>query len=523
MNIKLTSVPLTAAVVRYPHRGGACLGGSILGDKPSRMLRAFEAHHGRFGVADEAPLLHLTVSAPRGVRLTPRAWRATLALTLRELGAPIHTLVWVAYRHLRTMTDHAHLLFSRYTIHGTPITPITPPDLYDVGNRLCRRVGLPTPFPDIKTGPVTIQAPVRARDKRQTERASDASIIGLRVNEALSVDRPDTYSSFVQAAMRHGVRLRVRHYRNGTEGLAYALEHPKPKNLMDVRPTVWVPGGRIGLQFTLKGLRRRLALLRYLNELPYQLAVMKLFENAPPSAGVQLDLWREQIDQQREAYRLNWQRGGSDRGDLAAGAPAGSDCSPAGPAGRGAGPGPGRGERASEKVIRVPLGLAAGHDRHGDEGQQDRGHGRVDKGGSGGAESAAGADGEDAARDSWATNHPHPLTLAEIIGTLARLTVQWRITLSLRFEDDGGFVISGGQMPFLRYRPNQGVELLAHDYPGLMHQLVDDLRLRLDPTPAGPLAPATAGMVETMPADGSRREHEDRPVEELDQADGPDL
>lgn len=103
------------------------------------------------------------------------------------------------------------------------------------------------------------------------------------------------------------------------------------------------------------------------------------------------------------------------------------------------------------------------------------------------------------------------------------MTKEWRITLSLRFEDDGGFVISGGQMPFLRYRTNRGVELMAHDYPGPMHQLVGALRLRLDPTRVRPLAPVTAGMVETMPADGSLHEYEDRPVEELDQTDGPDL
>lgn len=523
MNIKLTSVPLTAAVVRYPHRGGACLGGSILGDKPSRMLRTFEAHHRRFGIADEAPMMHLTVSAPRGGRLTTRAWRATLSMTLRELGAPIHTLVWVAYRHLRTATDHVHLLFSRYTIHGTAISPITLPDLYDLGNRLCRRVGLPTPFPDIKTGPVTIQAPVRARDKRQTERASDASIIGLRVNEALSVDRPDTYSSFVQAAMRHGIRLQVRHYRNGTEGLAYALEHPKPKTLMDFRPTVWVPGGRIGLQFTLKGLLQRLALVRYLNELPAQLAVTKLFGNAPPSLGVQLDLWREQIDQQREAYRLDGQRGGSDRGDLAAGAPAGSDRSAAGPSRHGTGAGPGRVELALAQAVRIPLGLAADHDRHGHESQLHRGDDRVNQNGADGADRAGGADGDDAARDPWAADHPHPLTLAEIIGTLARLTIQWRITLSLRFEDDGGFLISGGQMPFLRYRSNRSVELLAHDYPGQMRELAVALGLSLGPVPAPARAQPNADDVDDITGNGSSLEEIEHHIDEIDRMAGPDM
>lgn len=305
MNIKLTEAPLTLAVVRYPRRGGACLGGSILADRPSRMIRAFEVHHARFGVVDDAPMRHLTISAPRGVKLTARAWRATLSATLRDLGTPMHQLVWVAYRHLRAATDHVHMLFSRYTIHGVPIVPNMTRDLYELGNRLSHRLRLPTPFPDIKGGPVMIEAPVRAAKTREREGATDKGTIGSRINQCLSVDRPVTYPGLVASAARHGVEIQKRSYRNGTQGLAYSLAAPKPTLLRDFRPPAWLPGGRIGLQFTLKGILRRLDLLRYLSELPAQLAVKNYSQPRRHQPGRSLTCGRTSMsDEEQQIINL---------------------------------------------------------------------------------------------------------------------------------------------------------------------------------------------------------------------------
>jgi hypothetical protein len=113
--------------------------------------------------------------------------------------------------------------------------------------------------------------------------------------------------------------------------------------------------------------------------------------------------------------------------------------------------------------------------------------------------------------------------LAEIVGTLARLTVQLRITLSLQFEDGGGFVISGGQMPFLRYRPNRGAEILATDYSDRMQKLACDLGLRADPVPAPSKPQPLEEAAEIMSTDDLSCEEEDRPMEDPEDTDGPNL
>ncbi|WP_296645228.1 hypothetical protein, partial [Roseinatronobacter sp.] len=135
----------------------------------------------------------------------------------------------------------------------------------------------------------------------------------------------------------------------------------------------------------------------------------------------------------------------------------------------------------------------------------------------------AGQDREAIARDPRPFDQPHPLTLAEIVGTLARLTEKWLITLSLRLEEGGGFVISGGQMPFLRYRPNRGPEILAPDFSDSMQKLADDLGLRVDlvPAPGGPQM--TAEIAEAISATGPSPQEEDGLAEELDHNDSPDL
>lgn len=521
MNIKLTEAPLTLAVVRYPRRGGACLGGSILADMPSRMVRAFEAHHARVGVVDDAPMMHLTVSAPRGVKLTTRAWRATLSATLRDLGASMHQLVWVAYRHLRAATDHVHLLFSRYTIHGVRIVPNMSRDLYDLGNRLSHRLRLPTPFPDIKGGPVMIEAPVRAAKTREREGATDKGTIGSRINQCLSVDRPVTYPGFVASAARHGVEIQKRSYRNGTQGLAYSLAAPKPTSLRDFRPPAWLPGGGIGVQFTLKGLLRRLDLLRYLSEVPAQLAVIKLFATASASAGAQLDLWKDINERRGKNHQSDGQRRRGSRGALAAVTQAEGDRGPTGSAGRGTGAGSRGVEHAVEEAVRVPGKPPRAVHRHGDKGRVDARGDRIDQVGAVRSGRADGADGNHVARDPLALDGPYPLTMVETVGILSRLTQDWGVALSLRFEEGGGFLVSAGPVPLMRNRPNARAEILACEYPGRMHQLADALGLRVDPAAGLEEQQTIVAADDNISPDGPAQEEEDQPTEPHYDVDGP--
>lgn len=106
---------------------------------------------------------------------------------------------------------------------------------------------------------------------------------------------------------------------------------------------------------------------------------------------------------------------------------------------------------------------------------------------------------------------------------MARLTEQWRITLSLRFEADGAFVISGSQMSLLRYRPDRGAEILATDYFHRMQKLAGDLGLRVDPVPAPSKPQPLKEAAESISSDDPSYEEEDRPMDDPEDTAGPDL
>lgn len=84
-------------------------------------------------------------------------------------------------------------------------------------------------------------------------------------------------------------------------------------------------------------------------------------------------------------------------------------------------------------------------------------------------------------------------------------------------------MISGAQMPFLRYRPNKGAEILAPDFSDRMQKLADELGLRVDPVPAPGGPQMTAEIAEGISAVGPSPQEEDVPAEELYHTDSPDL
>ena len=111
--------------------------------------------------------------------------------------------------------------------------------------------------------------------------------------------------------------------------------------------------------------------------------------------------------------------------------------------------------------------------------------------------------------------------MVETVCVLSRLTQDWGVALSLRFEEGGGFLVSAGPVPLMRNRPNARAEILASEYPGRMHELADALGLNADPAAGLDGQQATAGTDDNISMDGPAMEGEDQPTEPHDDVNGP--
>ena len=111
--------------------------------------------------------------------------------------------------------------------------------------------------------------------------------------------------------------------------------------------------------------------------------------------------------------------------------------------------------------------------------------------------------------------------MVETVGVLARLTQDWDVSLSLRFEEGGGYLVSAGPVPLVRYRPNGRAEILASEYPGRVRELADALGLSVDPASRLDGQPATVRTDENTSPDGPSKEEKALPTEAHDDADGP--
>ena len=131
----------------YPRREEAApqsIGGTIAALSTSQRKRLVERLAKRSTHSE--PILHITLSAPEGLRLSAVEWRRAIDAVFRTFGIPGETVPWAGWRHGNTAQDHVHLYVLRVTFVGR-VLEIEPTDrLCNAAHRaVCHALYLPQP------------------------------------------------------------------------------------------------------------------------------------------------------------------------------------------------------------------------------------------------------------------------------------------------------------------------------------------------------------------------------------------
>lgn len=433
MRIDLRQAQNRVTVESYLQNGGVLIGGSILADRPSRIVEHLRQHHDKVGAPSDSKIWHMTVSLAPGQFLSQAKWKTAIREIGRRIGAPLHQLPYLIYRHVNAAHDHAHILFSSWTYFRQKITPALPRDIFALGNQIANRVGLPHPFDDVSGGPVKIVAPIRS-GKSDDIRAIAAAQAGAAVNDVMARDKPHGLDRLKSGLKTRDVVATLRKHDSGPDGIAFTLGIPTPGMAALHKRKVSVAGGRIGSQFTLRGIERRIAMLRYLAELPALLMLRNLLpENAEQ---IMQDIERKKNDD----YTRKSSGGGSHRSPLATGGQTAGDRRQPGPDFRGTEQGSQRRRSIDDKAV-----LAAARN-------SDFGNGHPDgrREALGNAAFAGSAALADRADDGTASSAPDGDSRIRLIDVIARLVEIEKLTAErtqLRLMPDGGFQVEMMGMP----------------------------------------------------------------------------
>ncbi|KPP94173.1 MAG: hypothetical protein HLUCCA05_12700 [Roseibaca calidilacus] len=346
MRIDLRQAQNTVTVADYLQNGGVLIGGSILADRPSRIVEHLRNHHEKVGASSDNKIWHMTVSLAPGQFLSQEKWKTAIREIGRRIGAPLHVLPYLIYRHVNAAHDHAHILFSSWTYFRHKITPVLPRDVFTLGNRIANRVGLPQPFDDTSGGPVKILAPIRS-GKSDDIRTMAAAQAGAAVNDVMAQDKPHGLDRLKAGLKSRDVVATLRKHDKGPDGMAFTLSIPTPGMAKLHKRKVSISGGRIGSQFTLRGLERRIVMLRYLSDLPALLMLRHLFPNN--AEQIMQEIERKKDDD----HTRKPSGGGSHRGPVAIGGSIEGNSRQSGPDLSGTEQGSERRRRIDDEAVRT--------------------------------------------------------------------------------------------------------------------------------------------------------------------------
>ena len=467
MWIDLRAARNDLTVIRYPQRDGALIGGSILADRPSSVRDEFCGHHARVGAPEATGIWHLTVSLGPGQVLSRTGWKRTIREIGRGIGVPFHLVPYLIYRHLRAAQDHVHVLFSAWTYSGQQLIPALPRNTLALGNRVALRLGLPRPFDDLPDAPVQIAAPVR-KSRAGNLISTAARLAGTAINDVMNEERPRSVDQLQAALNERDISSTIRKRKNCPDGIALTLRVPSPgMERLHARP-ISIAGGRIGAQFTLRGLERRIEMLRYLHELPALIMLRRLCPDNPDIVDQHSDTRNENHDITDNATGRRPDRGlveldratASDRGSPR------SDFSRTGA-------GPGRRAGDDEQAVR-----ATG--RYSDAGD---GHPVGPRKASGGP-SRTGRKGrpgrKDDLRDPQATDDDSRSRLIDVIAVLSRISQDSGRVMQVRLFPAGGFTVEVDGAPAVGF-DGHSVRPAAQEFEGIAKDLADNLSLEFEP------------------------------------------
>lgn len=179
-----------AAVIYGLERADDVIGGTIPHLAPERIAAVLDASAPK-GVRMKDPVLHITLSAPEGVRLPRLVWQDVIKHVLIRLGIDPDTHPWIAFRHSDKNCDHVHVPVSRGDFFGKPGAAL-PDDLDVLCAEIHRDLALRLGF-EVPDYPVLAPHP-RLHSRAPKRRGENPLVAALHeeVAKTLVEDRPDT-------------------------------------------------------------------------------------------------------------------------------------------------------------------------------------------------------------------------------------------------------------------------------------------------------------------------------------------
>lgn len=140
MRPHLTTHLSAVELARYDLRKGSeLLGGTVIARSASKLRDHFE----QFGACG---FVHITLSAPEGIRLDRETWLASMRFVLKRHQFPVELTPWVMARHTDTPGDHVHSFAALETFEFREIRPIrSKAHTSETHQLLAERLGLPMP------------------------------------------------------------------------------------------------------------------------------------------------------------------------------------------------------------------------------------------------------------------------------------------------------------------------------------------------------------------------------------------
>lgn len=224
---------------------GEILGGNLSGQDP-RALAAELATVRRLRPDCKRPVLHVSLSLPAGLDLTPDQWRQAAATWMEQMGIDAGRHPYVLYQHTETDHQHVHLVVSRIAIDGT-LTREARGD-FKLAHKAAAAASLAVGLqPQPKPAAEHRQPRVTKHDRREIEEGATPArlAIAARFDEALA--QATSWQDVKTRAAALGMEIQEATNAGGVYGIKCRLAGGE-----------WIKGSQIGKAYTYNSILKRL-------------------------------------------------------------------------------------------------------------------------------------------------------------------------------------------------------------------------------------------------------------------------